>query len=422
MTMSANYPARHHEAAARRGAASVDHLGAKIVAVTILGATYNCILSFANQNVFAQSFKTVALTEIAILAYALSLVARAGFTTQDRFPLLFLGYSALFATTVSLASSTVFVDGLRNALIIAAFTMLGSRIATQQLHRLMRILTVLVAAVLVFELVDLRDYGRLLNPALYYFNTRGIEQFSLNETGLFNNALGFANRFSFGIFNAPRTSSLFLEQVSLANFAGVLCIYLVSTWSAHGRQARALYMAVVALILLSNNSRTGSIFAVLTCIGYFVYPLLPRRAVLLVMPAIVLTALLAYSQLSGGGDNIAGRLAITMHHMAETDLGALFGFDARSSSRLADSGYPYVIYSTTIFGFVLFWLYVSLILIPRTPEQARCAYSLAAFIFINLLIGGTAMFSIKIAAPLWVLVGYMRKVGHPLSTAREDSR
>jgi hypothetical protein len=422
MTMSANYPARHH-GAARRSAGSVDHLGTKIVAVTVLGVTYNCILSFANQNVFAQSFKTVALTEIAILAYALSLVARTGFTTQDRFPLLFLGYSALFATTVSLASSTIFVDGLRNALIIAAFTMLGSRIATQQLHRLMRILTVLVAAVLVFELADLRDYGRLLNPSLYYFNTRGIEEFALNDTGLFANALGFANRFSFGIFNAPRTSSLFLEQVSLANYAGVLCIYLVSTWKSHSPRARALYVSVIALILLSNNSRTGSIFAVMTGIGYFVYPLLPRRAVLLVMPAIILTAVLAYSQSTGGGgDNVAGRLAITMHHMAETDLGALFGFDARSSSRLADSGYPYVIYSTTIFGLLLYWLYVSLILFPRTPEQARCAYSLAAFIFINLLIGGTAMFSIKIAAPLWVLVGYMTTFGGPYPTAREGSR
>ncbi|MBD8639447.1 hypothetical protein [Sphingomonas sp. CFBP 13733] len=57
-----------------------------------------------------------------------------------------------------------------------------------------------------------------------------MEVSEFNETGLFNNAAGFESRFSFGVFSGARTSSVFLEQVSNANFAGILCVFLVATW------------------------------------------------------------------------------------------------------------------------------------------------------------------------------------------------
>ena len=75
--------------------------------------------------------------------------------------------------------------------------------------------------------------------------------------------------------------------------------------------------------------------------------------------------------------------------------------------KLMDSGYPYVIYSSTVLGLILHWLYVCFIVPQHTPEQRRCAYGLAVYTFMNLLIGGTAIFSIKVSAVLWLLVGFM---------------
>jgi hypothetical protein len=63
-----------------------------------------------------------------------------------------------------------------------------------------------------------------------------------------------------------------------------------------------------------------------------------------------------------------------------------------------------------VLGLLLHWLFVTFIVPQRSPEQQRCAYGLAVYTFTNLLIGGTAIFSIKVAALLWLLVGFMSSV------------
>ncbi|MCF3640451.1 hypothetical protein LXM94_10795, partial [Rhizobium sp. TRM95111] len=53
-------------------------------------------------------------------------------------------------------------------------------------------------------------------------------------------------------------------------------------------------------------------------------------------------------------------------------------------------------------------LFVCLFPAGRTPEQRRFAHLLSVFLFVNMMIGGNAVFSIKVAALLWFLAGYLK--------------
>ena len=67
------------------------------------------------------------------------------------------------------------------------------------------------------------------------------------------------------------------------------------------------------------------------------------------------------------------------------------------------------IYAATIFGVIALWLFVCLFPAgARRPSGAAPIHFLFSFIFLNMMIGGRAVFSMKIAGLLWFVVGYMR--------------
>jgi hypothetical protein len=97
--------------------------------------------------------------------------------------------------------------------------------------------------------------------------------------------------------------------------------------------------------------------------------------------------------------------------LQEGQLPFWLGANISKSSTFLDTGYAYVICSTSVLGLLVFWLYVGVIVPQHTTIQKRCAYALALYIFGNMLIGGTAIFAMKVAAPLWLLVGTTAKRG-----------
>ncbi|KQN20472.1 MULTISPECIES: hypothetical protein [unclassified Sphingomonas] len=49
-----------------------------------------------------------------------------------------------------------------------------------------------------------------------------------------------------------------------------------------------------------------------------------------------------------------------------------------------------------------------------------CSRCEAVYLFANMMIGGTAIFSMKVAAPLWMLVGYMAATAPKPQTSRPN--
>jgi len=380
----------------------------RIALLAFTAVAYNVILAFVNANVMRLSLPVVAGTEMLILLSGLTLVLRAGIRRSDRNVLYFVSAFVIITLFISLLNERVFVDTLRNALIIAIFVFLGRSTNRETVTTTFLWCSLLVLGVLILELSSLTDYAKFLKPADYFLNTRGMAESKYNDTGLFNGALGFNGRFTYGIFSGPRTSSIFLEQVSLANYAAVVCVFLVSLWRYISPKARMIHLLTVVLIVVSNNTRMTSILTVLSLVGYFLYPRVPRYVSVLLVPVSLLLAIgvsLAYPGYYA--DDFVGRVSVTGQFLMGMGFSELFGMELDNIGHLVDSGYSYVIYSSTVFGLITYWLFISFVVPQNTPERKRCANALALYIFMNLLVSGTAIFSMKTAAPLWLLVGVM---------------
>ncbi|THV22290.1 hypothetical protein [Peteryoungia ipomoeae] len=370
---------------------------------------YNGVLAIINAHGMPLGFSHVALVEISLLFVSLLYLFYRGLS-EDALPIVALtGFFAVVMLYTSAANGLVFVDFFRNVLIIAVFCQMGMLTDAKSLAFVFRISCVFVLSVLLVEIFFTRIYEDLFYPSLYFSNTRGLEQVAFGGTKIFQNALNIPGRFSFGLSD-HRTASIFLEQVSLANFSGVLCIYLVSRFKQIRASDRWLMIATVVFILLTNDSRSMLAFAFVCLIGYGLFPKISNSLRPLVMPGIILAGALVYLlRPDASGDTLDGRIVLTMKGFFDLDFIQLLALDVRNVAGFADSGYIYVINASTVFGLLAFWLFVSFYPAGQTAAQKRLAFALTIFLFLNMMIGGTAVFSIKVAALLWLLVGFLRR-------------
>ncbi len=384
-----------------------------ILAITLFSVLYNCILAYINHNVMTLSVTHVVLCEGLMMISSVVYIFKKGIYEEDLPLVLFLVFTLIVTIYITAFNRLTFIDQFRNVLIIFAFAGIGSWASERTVKLIFRIASFMVLLFLICEVVSTPFYVTLFHPAEYFENTRGIKQMSFNNTGLFANALGFQGRFSFGLID-HRSSSIFLEQVSLANFCGVIVIYLLSFWPKLGKIDKALFIATVLLILLTNDTRTMLIFSFVSIAGYFLFPKIPKAFNLILMPLIILIGFFVhFMKPDEVGDNFTGRIGVTVKKMLELDVQSMLGLSISRIGEFADSGYVYLIYGSTIFGLIVFWLFVCLYPAGTSPAQRRCVHSLSLFIFLNMMIGGTAIFSIKIAGLLWLLVGYMRASEKP---------
>ncbi len=384
-----------------------------ILAITLFSVLYNCILAYINHNIMPLSVSHVVLCEGLMMISSVAFIFKKGIYEEDLPIVLFLVFTLIITIYITVLNHMTFIDQFRNILIIFAFAGIGSWASERTVKLIFRIACFMVLLFLICEVVSTPFYVSLFHPGEYFENTRGIKQASFNSTGLFANALGFQGRFSFGLID-HRSSSIFLEQVSLANFCGVIVIYLLSFWPKLGKSEKMLFISTVLLILLTNDTRTMLIFSCVCVAGYFLFPKIPKAFNLILMPLIILIGFFVHVMKPDEvGDNFTGRIGVTITKMLELDVPSMLGLSISRIGEFADSGYVYLIYSSTIFGLIVFWLFVCLYPAGTTPAQRRGAHSLSLFIFLNMMIGGTAIFSIKIAGLLWLLVGYMRVSDNP---------
>lgn len=382
--------------------------GQLVRVVVPLAVMYNGCLAIVNAHVVPLGFSHVALVEIALLFVALLYLLYRGLS-EEALPIVTLvGFFALIMVYTSAVNGMAFVDFFRNVLVIGVFCQLGMMTDGRSLAFVFRICCLFILSVLLVEIFFTRIYEDVFYPALYFTNTRGLEQVAFGGAKIFQNAINIPGRFSFGLSD-HRTSSLFLEQVSLANFSGVLCIYLISRFRLISGFDRLLILATIAFILLTNDSRSMLAFSFICLLGYFLFPKAGNGIRPLIMPAIICAGAVVYLlRPDATGDTFDGRIVLTMKGFFSLDFVELLALDVRNIASFADSGYIYVINASTVFGLLAFWLFVSFFPAGQTAAQKRCAFALGIFIWLNMMIGGTAIFSIKVASLLWLLVGHMR--------------
>ncbi|MFL6736051.1 MAG: hypothetical protein ACJ8F4_03200 [Sphingomonas sp.] len=389
------------------------------VVVIVIGAVcYNAVLALVNAHVTGIGRNSVVLAELLLLSASAFVVAVSGPRLGDSAPSAFFVFFVIDMLVVSMLNNDVFADMGRNAAIIAAFIMVGSRIDRANVNRCFTIAAVIVAAVLLLEMISTPTYAAWFAPGDYFAKTRGISKEKFDQLGLFANALGFDSRFAIMNIMGHRACSIFLEQVSLANFAIVLTIFLACEWIEISLIKRVFFSALVGLILVTTNSRLALGLIILTPFACLLTLRWNRYLPVLVLPVSLLLSLLVSMGSSNYADNLQGRLNKTVLALGDLDWGAISGLKAFRAPGFADSGYAYVIYASTILGMIVLWLFTSLVASQDKPKVMRCNLLLNIYVFSSLTVSGNSVFSIKTAALLWLLVGNLR--GDALASAAAE--
>lgn len=381
-----------------------------VAAIPVIGVTYNAILALMAARGIPMNNALVIVTETSIIFAALGLSAYASLRRSDVLPLLYLGLSAGLAIAMSIVAELAFIEGIRNVLIITGFTMLGARADEKAMRLAFTLCAAITLVVLLIEVASTEAYASLFRPADYLAKTRGyaIKEF-YEDTGLALGTIVYEGRFSFGLFDGPRTSSIFLEQVNINIFAIVLMIYLTSMWDRLSWPERALMLITIFMIVVTNNARMSAIMAPIFILGYFVFPRLPRYANALI-PIVLLgiTFIVFEFERVRYGDDLIGRIATTYRALTRLSASDLLFGNHDLIARSGDTGYGFVMVSTSIFGALAYWAYLTLIVRPDDVIRRRTIWAMSTYIYIWLLIGGTGSFSMKTAPLLWFLVGYVR--------------
>lgn len=165
-----------------------------ILAVALLAVLYNSILAFINHNITPLTPNAVVMSEVALQAISFTYILSKGIYEEDMAPLLYLLLTILLTIFVIAINKQAYIDHLRNVMIIFSFSIMGRLCNERTLKMAFRIACLAVLAVLICEIVSVKEYVALFHPAEYFQNTRGVPPATYSDIGLFRGALGFEGR------------------------------------------------------------------------------------------------------------------------------------------------------------------------------------------------------------------------------------
>jgi putative polymerase len=385
--------------------AARDYPAAWVFALLLASVCTLPMLAFLNARGVFVSIGLVGLCEAFVFAWCVVVQLR-------RLPpwtlTLCLGLTSWIVLTW-LIRQRIDLKSVRDLMIPILFVSLGRFVADSQFaDRCLRNITVLVLAIALLEVVFTTAYGLFFNTFSFYAGLGSIRESAAMFDGQTLTLNGFrpegiGRTLLPAILGAHRTSSLFLEPVSLGNFAIILLAWSLSgPWRTFGKQALLMCMAALALIVLSD-SRFGMLMAVLL----LTYRLLPMPAFRWVAPAFpfaLFAAIVGVAWLFPmEGDNLVGRIAASGQALLRFNEAILLGLYGPLPG-FGDMGYAYVLSRFGVLAVIA--LIGVLFLLPVTSERAgRFRALIVLYFFSSLAISGTSVFALKTAGLMWFLFG-----------------
>ena len=390
--------------ALRRRAAAFE---AVVPAALLLAAvSFNAVLAFVNANL-------VPLTPAPVIA-AEVLIAGGGFLwgalhyRQEMDPwLALIAFGAFFAVLRMSALGDFEPKNFRDFMLAPTFVLIGM---TCPPRRLVQAVAIMQGAVLVGVLLEALApgaYADLFRVKDFYISTRGMsfDEFTNEASSLYVSATRPEARF-LPFFDLHRLSSIFLEPVSLGNFAIVITAFVVAMWRNLSSGERAFFIGANLLTLFASDGRLAlavSLFIILAASGM---RRLPPVTPLIVAPLAVLLAILwvVLGDIDSAGDNLTGRVSYTVRLLGEMDVIDWFGMSDRLVDASVDSGLVYLIVTQSVFGLCLFYSAVALSEQRSGAEFQTYRVAMCMFLAATMLVSN-AFVGIKSAAPAWFIFG-----------------
>lgn len=389
-----------------------------IVGIVIATACYQAILCLLNTHGLHASRALLGLSEAIILTACLPFITRRllpGVMTVIAF------CGAMFCLQ-SLVSGEVNIKTFRDLAIPLCYLWVGCNIGRVGLAS--RALTLAIAIVLfmgMLELFFIDQYTNFFDIYSYYVSTGNLDPAqTFNNSKLQLNGTrpeGIGRTLLPNLLGSHRVSSVFLEPVSLGNFATICAAWGLSLDKTQLRKTLFFVITAVIMIVISDSR-----FA-LTTVSLMIAMRLALHGRALYLPILApfaaVAMLVAIGSPEGGRlaeDSFYGRLTLSGNALHEFDVPMLFAM--KVSSPYADMGYAHLI---SAFGLpVTIFLWACLWLLPMPDEQGQRFRSYAAIYMVLILcVSGYSLYALKTSGILWFLIGCCLKNPAPVRNRTE---
>lgn len=382
---------------------SKDHVIEMVIFSTLV---FNFILAIINGFIPLTS-SIVAVVDGLIILFSIYLIITSNEVVAKK-GLLFIIVFVLPCLFVVAMNFELNPKYFRDALIIPVFTLLGF-IYTGDFKLFLKRCVVVVLVFMILEAAWVDVYTELVNIKQYYVNTRDVfeDRFYTVDSNLFVNAYRPGDRFiSIPGWDLHRVSSVFLEPVSMGNFAIFIAILLLSAGSWFSRTEKVLFLIAWLLVIAFSDSRFAFSTSLIIVFLYF----LPRIVLLFspfVIPIVLVLSVFVATYLGWEvNDSFQGRIAknaalLLDSHWSQFLIGDL------SAKTPVDSGYTYIVYTQSVF-----FLFLVMFLIFGYGRQLdnfyfhKYKFNLAVYFSLSLLIS-CSLFSIKTASLFFFTYGVL---------------
>jgi putative polymerase len=401
-------------ARSRQNGDRVGFLSSEAIAASLVCAAVcmNFVLAFLNANLIGLDRGYVVLGEVLIVGMALVVCV----VSNNRLMVPWAGVIWIMLTiflVLSMVRESFDPKYLRDVLLIPIFVALGMAFAKGNIVRLFCALQVLILVVMVFEALAPSVFADTLRPWDYYVRTRSLYRESWHpDSGLYISAIRPGGRIIFEWLGIHRLSSIFLEPVSLGNWCIIVTIFGTAFWRLLSVRALVFLILSNIILLIGSDGRLAlTAIAIILVLSIFAR-MLPRYLYLAYLPAamliaIVLATVFGFDTIS---DDFPGRIAKTAIFLTSMDLPSLLGFDPTLINRSYDSGISYLILTQSVVGVVVLWAAICFLQPPTSRHALLLMHGICVYTSLLLMIS-FSLFSIKTAAPLWFLYGYVRARG-----------
>ena len=405
----------------RRELASIAQLRWVAGALIIGAISFNAVLCFLNTRGVAIGKAHVMMSEMLLISAAL-LAARNYLSLAHISVLTLVVAYALVLSLLRYAGSAAGFDLkiTRDLVIPIAFFLLGTAFSNvKAADKVVFTATAILLSFALFEFFFLNAFLEVFSVAKYYIARGTVESASsaLNISGgLMTSGVRPPDqgRTLLSFLGDHRVSSLFLEPISLGNFGTLVVLWAVVRSRMEGKPYLLLALSGLAFVILSD----GRFNACAVVLGVAILMIPPRIATLVVLPLPLIVTLALYLIGASGeqyysgvpkiveGFGVYDRVLYCARVLFNFDAYNWFGLEA-SAAQTFDAGYAYVINNVGILGFAAFWL-----LFMSLPGLSRYYFSFRNAIAVYLaalLCISNSPFTIKIAAPLWFLLGVLSR-------------
>lgn len=388
--------------------------------ILVASVGYQAVLCWINTHVMPASRAMVGLAE------ALILLCCVPFLMRRLLPgvVMLACVAAATLCVLGLVNEQLNIKAFRDVAIPLCYFWLGCNLGKPAVAD--RALTLAITVVLVvgmFELLFVDTFTEVLDIFSYYVNIGSLTPITeyVRESRLQLNGIrpeGIGRTLLPGILSPHRVSSVFLEPISLGNFASICAAWGLCRERREWRKGAFFVGAAIFLMVLSDSRFALMTVSLFILIRFFLQGALINLLALAPFATVALLVVIGALTPNETGlleDNFRGRLTYSGWSLMEFNLPMLLATHITDS--YPDEGYAHMLSTFGLPLCLLFWACFWLLPV-RDDASRRFRALVSVYIALILCISGTSFFALKSAGVLWFLVGCsLRSPAPALSSA-----